>query len=231
MTTWLSVDPMADKYPSISPYAYCAWNPVKLVDPNGDTVVLSLTAQEMHNRFYNVNDEYTSLFNELHSRSDILFLVNEYGVTPHLDSDNESGIVIEYYPNEGDPYGSFIGDVYLIEWKKEQPKLGGDKSHVFLEEMYHAKQILEYGNNNGTIEREVKAKEFAIRVSPSIIKDKCTDKNGYSDVPTQLGIIQKGCFYDSCQFLKYGKDDFVRNPWGDIIKVPIPGAYSSYPMK
>ena len=32
---WLSVDPMADKYPSISPYAYCAWNPIKLVDPDG----------------------------------------------------------------------------------------------------------------------------------------------------------------------------------------------------
>lgn len=35
MTMWLSVDPMADKYPSISPYDYCAWNPVKLVDPDG----------------------------------------------------------------------------------------------------------------------------------------------------------------------------------------------------
>ena len=34
MTGWLSVDPMADKYPNISPYAYCAWNPVKLVDPD-----------------------------------------------------------------------------------------------------------------------------------------------------------------------------------------------------
>ncbi len=34
-TNWLSVDPMADKYPSFSPYAYCAWNPVKLVDPDG----------------------------------------------------------------------------------------------------------------------------------------------------------------------------------------------------
>ncbi len=32
---WLSVDPMADKYPSMSPYAYCAWNPIKLVDPEG----------------------------------------------------------------------------------------------------------------------------------------------------------------------------------------------------
>ena len=33
---FISVDPMADKYPSISPYAYCAWNPVKLVDPDGN---------------------------------------------------------------------------------------------------------------------------------------------------------------------------------------------------
>ena len=36
MMGWLSVDPMADKYPNISPYAYCAWNPVKLVDPDGN---------------------------------------------------------------------------------------------------------------------------------------------------------------------------------------------------
>jgi len=36
MTGWLSVDPMADKYPSLSPYAYCGWNPVRLVDPDGE---------------------------------------------------------------------------------------------------------------------------------------------------------------------------------------------------
>ncbi len=38
MTMWLSVDPMADKYPGISPYNYCVWNPVKLVDPAGKEV-------------------------------------------------------------------------------------------------------------------------------------------------------------------------------------------------
>ena len=39
LTGWLSVDPMMDKYPSISPYAYCALNPAKLVDPDGNCVI------------------------------------------------------------------------------------------------------------------------------------------------------------------------------------------------
>jgi RHS repeat-associated protein len=41
---FLSVDPMADKYPSISPYAYCAWNPVKLVDDDGRKIKFASTA-------------------------------------------------------------------------------------------------------------------------------------------------------------------------------------------
>lgn len=38
LSIWLSVDPMSDKYPSLSPYNYCAWNPMKLVDPNGKEI-------------------------------------------------------------------------------------------------------------------------------------------------------------------------------------------------
>ncbi len=47
MTMWLSVDPMSDKYPSISPYAYCAWNPINSVDLNGDSITLSNQAWEI----------------------------------------------------------------------------------------------------------------------------------------------------------------------------------------
>ena len=36
LSIWLSVDPQSDKYASLSPYVYCADNPVKLVDPNGE---------------------------------------------------------------------------------------------------------------------------------------------------------------------------------------------------
>ena len=39
LSIWLSVDPMASKYPSLSPYVYCADNPVKLVDPNGEDTI------------------------------------------------------------------------------------------------------------------------------------------------------------------------------------------------
>ena len=39
LSIWLSVDPMSDKYASLSPYVYCANNPVKLVDPNGKKFV------------------------------------------------------------------------------------------------------------------------------------------------------------------------------------------------
>ena len=37
---WLSPDPLLDKYPEISSYAYCKWNPVKNVDPDGKRIVV-----------------------------------------------------------------------------------------------------------------------------------------------------------------------------------------------
>ena len=55
MTMWLSVDPMADKYPSISPYAYCAWNPIKLVDPDGRE--FDPASQEIINVFKKTTEE------------------------------------------------------------------------------------------------------------------------------------------------------------------------------
>ena len=38
ISKWLSVDPLSDKYPNISPYAYCNWNSIRNVDPNGKWV-------------------------------------------------------------------------------------------------------------------------------------------------------------------------------------------------
>ena len=37
---WLGVDPLASKYPGLSPYVYCVGNPVKYVDPDGKEIIL-----------------------------------------------------------------------------------------------------------------------------------------------------------------------------------------------
>jgi RHS repeat-associated protein len=43
LSVWLSVDPLADKYPTMSPFMYCAGNPVVLVDPDGLSSIIPPT--------------------------------------------------------------------------------------------------------------------------------------------------------------------------------------------
>ena len=37
---WNSVDPLADKYPNVTPYLYCNGNPIMLVDPTGEWIAV-----------------------------------------------------------------------------------------------------------------------------------------------------------------------------------------------
>jgi hypothetical protein len=38
LSIWLSVDPQSARYPGLTPYAYVANNPIKLIDPNGEEI-------------------------------------------------------------------------------------------------------------------------------------------------------------------------------------------------
>lgn len=44
--SFLTVDPLAEKYPSVSPYVYCLNNPVRFIDPNGEDVYLAIWASD-----------------------------------------------------------------------------------------------------------------------------------------------------------------------------------------
>ena len=43
---WLSPDPLAEKNPGMSPYAYCGNNPVNVIDPDGRKVQVAIEYQE-----------------------------------------------------------------------------------------------------------------------------------------------------------------------------------------
>lgn len=51
---FVTIDPKAEKYYSISPYVYCANNPIKYTDPNGDTIRVSIynSATQMMDSYY-----------------------------------------------------------------------------------------------------------------------------------------------------------------------------------
>ena len=55
LSIWLSVDPQAAKYPSLSPYVYCANNPIKLVDPNGEEIVITETVNKNGNKVVDIS--------------------------------------------------------------------------------------------------------------------------------------------------------------------------------
>jgi hypothetical protein len=40
-----TIDPLAEKYYDISPYAWCANNPVRFVDPDGKKIVIAGTRE------------------------------------------------------------------------------------------------------------------------------------------------------------------------------------------
>ncbi|MGL5787761.1 MAG: RHS repeat-associated core domain-containing protein, partial [Bacteroidales bacterium] len=46
LSRFTTMDPLAEKYYSISPYAYCAGNPVMYVDPDGRKIDLYQMSEE-----------------------------------------------------------------------------------------------------------------------------------------------------------------------------------------
>ena len=64
LSIWLSVDPMSAKYPSLSSYTYCADNPVRLVDPNGEELIV-------------IGEAATEAFKQLQASTSLLLLRDE----------------------------------------------------------------------------------------------------------------------------------------------------------
>jgi RHS repeat-associated protein len=56
LSIWSAVDPMADKYPYISPYNYCELNPIMLVDPDGNSAETRYV-DEQGNVIHHSNDK------------------------------------------------------------------------------------------------------------------------------------------------------------------------------
>ncbi len=137
MTMWLSIDPMADKYPGISPYAYCMWNPMKLVDPDGrewDPSALTQEQQNKLNKSVTYLCETSSIFKEVYNTL----------------TESEVVYKLQIGPTQDNHPAQYVGSDNSITFRDESAL---ENPGSFVEEMVHAYQLAEnYCGYNASLE-------------------------------------------------------------------------------
>ena len=176
---WLSVDPLFEKYVGMSPYNYCAGNPVKLVDVDGRKIDISGLTEEqavIYNDNITAQREGSPLFNKLYTALE------------------NSEIV---YPIK---VGETLNDVDGQFNKKDNSITFSDinnsaETAVIAEELFHAFQLSEnagkYGE--GDFNYEFEAKVFTTAVG--------WEYGGYADID---GAKE---FQKLLENLKFGKEE------------------------
>ena len=99
---FITMDELCEKYPSISPYAYCAGNPIRYVDPDGRKVIFAANqTDEFKQQFgfaIQIMNKYdiSGIFSELESNSQTIRIA--FGEETKFDANN---MTIYWNPKQG----------------------------------------------------------------------------------------------------------------------------------
>ena len=189
MTMWLSVDPMADKYPSISPYNYCMWNPVKLVDPDGQEVYIGGLGEKIQQRLVKCLSQITGLK---------LAVKDGFLISSGINSN-----ITEYSPSARKDLLDAIGNtdvrVYADESDNDLELKGGDwgdivTNSIYISSSFHA------GNEAYDALTEGLGMAFLHELGHAYFGDKDPDidesRNSFSNVLGHRGMPYPNCELD-----------------------------------
>ena len=160
---WTSVDPLAEKYYEISPYAYCANNPVVFVDPDGCKFDFSKMTKDEHqiylekiNPLRETSPLFNTLYTSLENSKETYFI--SFGKIRSVAKGGES-IDGRFKMNEK-------GGGFVTFDKEKFENIGFS---VLAEEFFHAYQ---HDNRNGyrkgEFNREFEAKTFVTALIVSV---------------------------------------------------------------
>lgn len=171
LARWMNLDPLADEYYDLSPYNYCAGNPINSIDVNGEWIYImheNNTYKYDNGKLYQYQNEgenaYTYTEFSTEEGSFLEGVLN--GINDLLSSSAEGEGIVNYFGN--DDTDAFIAQndtdeniidlegsntIYLspkLEGSKIPTENGIEKSEFWLDighELFHRQDILENGND------------------------------------------------------------------------------------
>ena len=188
---WDRVDPLAEKYYGVSPYVYCANNPVIFVDPDGRKFDFSkMTKGEYQSYLGQINPlrEASPLFNTMYSS------LENSKETYFISFDRIPSVVKQ----AGDIDGHFVmGDNGGGSVVFDKEKMGNIPNVVLAEELFHAYQHdNRKGYDKGEFNREFEAKVIAYVIGQDMAGSvDFGNTNGFADR------VQKGNYGSAFQYL------------------------------
>jgi RHS repeat-associated protein len=212
LSVWLSVDPLADKYPSMSSYMYVAGNPVMLVDPDGrffTDFVNSETGDTKHvddgvdqivvvsNQDYNKVDNawFAQQSKNTWSRDDEYFKIIDGGENIDLDSDLGKIIRMTYAEMYGVGKTSNTDRQIVAESivnRKESNRFPDTYSEVIEGGEYDAFGTLEYDNPYKSIAKLKKEspsfyKKYENEITGNWLNAISTAYKAYNHIGSEIG--------------------------------------------
>ena len=134
---------MSDKYPSLSPYVYCADNPIKLVDPNGE-FPMSMHAQMVSNAFKNSSLSSGVIKKVKFGASVIADGLNVFTSFVHMDNMTGTSSIVSLYNAAKSAFTTQMGE--------ENYMVAGVALHTVADFYSHSNYIdlySEYADKNG----------------------------------------------------------------------------------
>ena len=180
LSIWLSVDPMSDKYLSLSPYVYCANNPIKLVDPNGEEIWI-VCSDGTSRLKYTVGMQYDGTDEKVKARIDHLNTIYNTDVGKEVVT---SLVESEQFYMIMDNDNQCSSNPNWIENNEQQGKCGGqimlnnDNIGAFAHELFHAYQSEEGRGGKGCVLNEVEAYLFQYMVTDNCGLESLFSKDG-----------------------------------------------------
>ena len=142
---WLSLDPLASKYPNLSPYNFVANSPIIFIDPDGEKIVWGNDAE---------SQKMKSAALKLKNESELFAILYE-----KLDKDPKSIIVMagDWHGMDGrEQPGVYLPELGVIKLHRDAPVI------TIAEEFFHSFQDIIY--QNGLVAEGVPNMEAEVKV-------------------------------------------------------------------